>query len=569
MNIHMRYLLDYKWKERKMKNVMLVLVILFLIGVMVGCSPAATPTELLAPTETNTTVKTSEPVVTPTEVNHIGGTLNRQMMGMTQFDPIFISDPTFYPVSNIFSLLFRVDGADNEILPDLATSWDILDDGATIVFHLRQGVMWHDGNSVFPTGQSREVVADDVVYSVLRSINTEGAAPPPDLKQNFVSVEALDPYTVKLTLSAPDALLFSRGRGLTKTGIVPHEAIEQLGKDFAFNPIGSGPFKFVEYIPDDKLVLERNDLYWIKPNLDQVIYHVIPDGDTALIAFENGEMDILNQVPPSALDRLASDSDFVLFRAGCPVQAQIIFNVNNPILGELKIRQAISYALDGESINKNVFGSMAIKGAGTAGPGVPGYVADLYDKYFTYDPDAAKTILTDLGWVDTNGDGIREKDGEKLEFTLEVFASDTNAQFGAAIVTQLQAVGMDVTLVSSEMGTYINDIQSGTENAFLMTGWCGEGGTGNLWGRGAFGSALGVSDEQVFTLLDQSNSLLDRSQRDAKLQEATDRIYSLYWGSCLGFSDFVMAARSYVHDYNGTYWHENLVTEKNNVWVDK
>lgn len=557
-----------------MKHIAKILLSLMLVLLLVSCASSTdTPSEVSEPdapaevTEASEADEADEPEAEEA-VEMIGGTLNRQMSGMTQFDPIFLSDPTFYPVSNIFSLLFRVEGMENQALPDLATSWEFLDD-TTIVFHLREGVMWHDGNEVFPEGESREVVADDVVYSVLRHINTEGAAAPPDLMQTFSSIEALDDYTVKLTLSAPNALLFSRGRGLTKTAIVPQEAIEQLGENFSFNPIGSGPFKFVEYKPDEKLVLERNELYWEYPNLDQVVYHVVPDGEAALIGFENGEMDILFQVPPTEIDRLAASDDILLYGGGCPIQAQIIFNVNNAILGDQKIRQAISLALDGDAINANVYGNMAMSGAGTAGPGVPGYVEDLYDRYFYYAPEEAEAILDELGWTDTDDDGIRDKDGANLEFTLEIFASDTNSQFGAAIVTQLQAVGMDVTLETSEMGTYIQDIMSGAEKAYLMTGWCGEGGTSNLWGRGAFGAALGVADEDVFTLLEEASTMLDRDARDAKLQVATERIYSLYWGSCLGFNDFSMAARSYVHDYHGTYWHENLVTDFNNVWVEK
>ena len=558
-----------------MKSIFKILSVLIVLSFLASCAPAAPETEVEEVTQPEAEVVETEDeeaeVEEETEAvdEKIGGTLNRQVMGMTQFDPIYISDPTFFAVSNMFSLLFRVEGKENNIYPDLATSWEFEDD-TTIIFYLREGVMWHDGNAVFPEGESREVVADDVVYSVLRHINTEGAAPPPDLKQTFSSIEALDDYTVKLTLNAPNATLFARARGLTKTGIVPWEAVEHFGEEFGMNPIGSGPFKFVEYKPDDKLILERNELYWVYPYLDEVVYHIIPDGDAALIGFESGEMDILMQVPPTEYDRLAASDDFQFFGGGCPVQAQVIFNVNHPILGEQKIRQAISLALDGDAINTNVYGSLAISGAGVAGPGIPGYVEDLYDNYFYYDPDEAAAILTDLGWEDSNGDGIREKDGEDLAFTLEIFASHTNSQYGAAIVTMLQEVGMDVTLETAEMGTYSSDIQSGAEKAFLMTGWCGEGGTNNLWGRNAWGSPLGIVDEEVFTLLDEASTLVDREARDAKLQEATERIYGdLYWGACLGFHDFVMSARSYVHDYLGTYWHENIVTDFNNVWVDK
>jgi len=243
--------------------------------------------------------KIVEQVVTatpePEDTSKYGGTLIVQTSGLVQFDPIFIADDaSFHVVSNVYSLLFRRQEPD--IYPDLATSWEYEDD-TTLIFYLRQGVMWHDDNAVFAKGQSREVVADDVVYSIKRAVETEGAATAADLLASFESIEALDDYTVKLTLKTPDALLFSGGRGLSWVPIVPREAVEQLGEDFALNPIGSGPFKFVEYLPDESLTLERNDLYWQKPYLDKVVYRVIPDEDAALISFEAGEVDILARVP--------------------------------------------------------------------------------------------------------------------------------------------------------------------------------------------------------------------------------------------------------------------------------
>lgn len=497
-----------------------------------------------------------------------GGILVRQMNHLTQLDPIFIEDSTWYASSNIFSSLFRTQGSENLIIPDLATSWE-WEDETTIIFYLRQGVMWHDGNEVFPAGESREVVADDVVYSINRHMNTEGAAPAADLRATFESIEALDDYTVKVTLNAPNALLFARGRGLAKTAVVPREAVEFYGDEFGMNPIGSGPFKFVEYRPDDALVLERNESYWIRPYLDGVVYRVIPDDEAALIAFENGEVDIMWQVPQVELDRLMGDERFDFFVGGCPIQAQLIYNLNHPVWSDVRFRQAVSYALDGEAINENVWGEAHISGAGTAGPGVPGYVETLFDEYFPYDPEGAMALLSEMGWEDTDGDGTRDKDGEPLTIALEVFNRDVNAQYAAAIVTQLGMVGIDAEVQTVEVSTYVEDFQTGAEKIFLMTGWCGDGGTNSLWGRGGFASALGYDDEDIFAQLDLASTVADPAERDSILQEATEMIYSQYWGTSLGFSDSFSASRSYVVDFGGTMFVENLVTDENNVWLDK
>lgn len=497
-----------------------------------------------------------------------GGILVRQMNHLTQLDPIFIEDSTWSATSNIFSSLFRTQGQENRIIPDLATSWEWEDD-TTIIFNLRDGVMWHDDNAVFPAGESREVVADDVVYSINRHLETEGAAPAADLRATFESVEALDDYTVKITLNTPNALLFARGRGLAKTAIVPHEAVEHFGENFGLNPVGSGPFKFVEYRPDESLTLERNELYWTRPYLDGVVYRVIPDDEAALIAFENGEVDILWQVPQAEFDRLNDDDRFILHGGGCPVGAQLIYNVNHPVWSDVRFRQAVSYALDGEAINENIWGGMHIRGAGTAGPNVPGYVSTLFDDYFNYDPAGAEALLTEMGWEDTNGDGIRDKDGEPLMITLEVFNRDVNAQYATAIVTQLGDVGIQGEVQIVEVSAYVEDFQTGAEKIFLMTGWCGDGGTNSLWGRDGFASSLGYDNDEIFDLLDQASAVGDPEERDSILQEATESIYSQYWGTSLGFHDFFTASRSYVEDFGGTLFFENLVTDENNVWLNK
>jgi peptide/nickel transport system substrate-binding protein len=265
-----------------------------------------------------------------------GGTLRLSSPAITSLNPLVIADDaSFYVASQIFSSLVRSSVNDEGIVEpigDLAESWDYEEDGKVIIFHLRHDVTFQDGNAVFAEGEGREVVADDVVYSLDRTLNTEGStAALPDLVASYESVEAVDDYTVKLTLKQPNALLFSGGRGLSATVIYPHEAIEQLGED-GFNdaPIGSGPFEFVEYVPDDHVTLQRNEDYFIPVNLDGVVFQIIPEGSVALIALEAGEIDITD-APQQELARLREDSNFTLTPAlggTCPVAVQFIFPMN-------------------------------------------------------------------------------------------------------------------------------------------------------------------------------------------------------------------------------------------------
>lgn len=538
-----------------------LVIALGMAAVLAGCD-VDSPASVVTNDGDAATLASPESVTTPTP----GGTLVIQTRSLVQFDPIFVADDSsFQVVSNVFSLLFRRQG--DELIPDLATDWRYEDD-RHLIFHLRPGVMWHDDNPVFPKGASREVTAEDVVYSMRRAVETEGATIAADLLASFAEVEAVDPYTVRLTLASPNALLFTLGRGLTGLAIVPHEAVEQLGEDFAQHPIGSGPFKFVSYRPDESLVLARNDLYWKRPLLDQVIYRVIPDADAALIAFEMGEVDVLAEVPFAEFDRLAGDDRFVLYARNCPSMTQLTFNLNNPVHAEPTFRQAIASAVDGAAINANAYGGMHIPGCGTAGPGVPGYDADLC-RTFTYDPERSRSLLTELGWSDSDNDGFLDRAGEPLDFTLAVWNMAPMPQIGAALITQLQQAGIPAQLRTLEFGTWLEDWRSGADEAMLMGGFCGDGGTNSLWGRGGMASLRGYADDELFSLLDQANATVDPDQRDALLRQAANRIYGQVWAVPLGFNERYQAARSWVHDYYGTIWFQNLCTEQNNVWVSK
>ena len=206
------------------------------------------------------------------------------------------SDWTFYIITNIHSMLFRIESG--QPVGDLAESWDISDDGTVYTWYIRKGMMWHDGNEVFAEGESREVTAHDVVYTLYRSYDNEASMMASDLRNIFISAEATDDYTVVLTLSAPDSIIYDKARGLTWTAIVPQEAVELYGDEYGLHPLGSGPFEFVSYAPDEEVVLRANEDYYIDPCLDEVIFKALPDVPAAMIALEAGDIDWWGAVTP-------------------------------------------------------------------------------------------------------------------------------------------------------------------------------------------------------------------------------------------------------------------------------
>ena len=504
-----------------------------------------------------------------------GGTLCLRTAGITSLDPVFTAgDPTNMIVSQIFETLIRtVPNEDGSLttIPGLAESWEFEEDGAVVIFHIRQRALYHDGNPVFAEGESREVVAEDVVYSFERAFNTVASpAVPSDLRNSYESIEAIDDYTVRLTLNGPNGLLFAPGRGISKMATFPPEAIEQLGDDFADHPIDTGPFEFVEYVPDDHVILQRNEDYYITPYLDEVLFKIIPDNNTSMIALEAGEIDHMRNIPPLDVSRLDESEDYVLYRHACPVAAQLIFSMNNPLFEDVRMREAIARAVDGNAISLAVNQSTHADSCGTAGPGVAGHDPDMCDKYFTQDLERSMSLLTELGYSDSDGDGIVDKDGESLVVPIDSWEIAPMPLLTEAVVTQLQDAGIGADLRVAEIGTVISYFNEGTGDSLLsMQGWCGEGGTTGLWGLGGFSEPIGVSYPEAQALLTESNKMVDFADRDAAVREAANLLYSQYPAIPLGLTYFFMGASSRVQDFSGQYWWMNIVIERNNTWVEQ
>lgn len=503
-----------------------------------------------------------------------GGTFRVALPSVTSLNPLFIADDASFNVaSQIYSSLVRSSiNAEGVIEPigDLAESWEYEEDGKVVIFHLRQGVTFHDGNAVFAEGEGREVVASDVVYSLELAMNTEGStAILPDLAAAYESIEAVDDYTVKLTLNQPNALLFSGGRGLSATVIYAHEAVEQLGEDWASTPIGSGPFEFVEYVPDDHVTLQRNEDYWMTPNLDQVVFQIIPEDSVALIALEAGEIDMILGTPEQEIARLREDSNFQLIGGVCPVPTQFIFPMTSAPYDDVNVRHALAIAVDGLGISKAINPQTHLDGCGTAGPNVTGFDPEMCSKYFTFDQTQAVAILNEAGYTDSDGDGVLDKDGVPLSVGIEVWSLYNMSPYGEAVATQLRDIGVQVDLQVVEFGTAIDRFMAGEPKIQSMFGFCGEGGTPGLWGTGGFATAMGADQfPEAQALLTQSSTMVDRAERDAAVREGANELYSNYVSIPLGFVQSYSALSSRVHDFGGVLWWFNIATATNNTWVE-
>jgi peptide/nickel transport system substrate-binding protein len=420
------------------------------------------------------------------------------------FNPFtYSSDGDRYILSQIQESL--VDSTGGHHWPLLAESWTN-PDNTTWVFKIRDNAYWHEGNEVYPEGANEKVTAQDVVdvfNFVLDPANK--ARLQAKFEQIVESVEAVDQFTVKFVTKEPYAFFLE---DINRVPIFSLKAYETLGPEkFAQFPIGTGPFKFVEYKTDDQVVLERNDAYHIKPNLDKVVFKIIPDKSVAAIALQTGEIDISLQVPPTEVDKVVSSGNAHIVPNSYGWYRYAGFNFKNPLFQDLKVRQAIKMAIDMDEAVTAIFGSetLAERAHGPVPRGIVGW-SDDWKNLSEYNPERAKELLAEAGWK-PGADGILEKDGKPLKFVLKTPNDVNRSKLGVIMATQLKQIGIDCTPQAQEWATHLEDIRDGATEMFIM-------------GGGSTPDGLLYMFHTEFAKGQSHNTFYDNPELDALLDEA-------------------------------------------------
>lgn len=265
------------------------------------------------------------------------------------FNPDTIPDDYAYSiVQNIFNRLVKLD-ASKQIIPDLATDWDVSEDGKTITFNLRDDAKWHDGEKV--TSKDVKYTFDTIKENESYYMSSRLAI--------VDSIETPDEYTVVFNMNRPD-VSFIADLGWYGTFILP-EHIFNNGQPWEDNPaskepIGSGPFKFEDFKQGESITLVANpDYHEGAPKLDKIIFSIIPDDATAVEALLNGDIDVLDSVPAANVKELEANENIRLALNEYPSPMRIIFNLNEEILQDVNVRRAIATAIDREEISQKVF----------------------------------------------------------------------------------------------------------------------------------------------------------------------------------------------------------------------
>jgi len=455
-----------------------ILVILASV-ILVGCAapptaappptqpPAAAPTQppAAAPTQPPAATKPPQPTaVPPTQpppTQPAGGTVIwGYLQEPSRLNPIVAPDVvTKWLIETIFDGLVAINDK-MEIIPELATTWDISADGKVYTFKLRTDVKWHDG---------KPFTADDVKFTYDSIIDPK--QPNTLAKSDYAlvdKIEAVDPATARITLKSANSSFLSK----LAVGIAPKALLEGQQLDTAaFNrkPVGTGPFMVQEWTAGQKVVLVANPNYFRgKPKIDRLIWQVIPDSNVLTVQLVNGDIDGALIIDPKDLSKFQNNAKYKVYES-IGANTYIGFNNENPLFTDQRVRQALNYGLDKKAIIDQIVGGQGIWSTSEILAGTWAYNSNV-NKY-EYDVAKAKSLLDAAGWK-VGASGVREKDGKPFKFTLLTNSGDKLRE-GIALFARQQwsdlGVNMDVQFL--EANTFINDrvLKSNFEAIFLAS----------------------------------------------------------------------------------------------------
>jgi len=365
----------------------------------------------------------------------------------------------------IYDALVRKDDHYN-LQPWLATSWE-RPDAQTWIFHLRSGVRFHDGKAM---------TAEDVAWSIDSMKNGALITAKGGAFADVANVTVRDPLTVEVRTMHPDAsLLFNLSDGLF--GVVEKGA----GRDEGLRPVGTGSFRFVSQVQDKEVVVERNADYWAgAPKIARVRFEVVPDNITTALELKKGSGDLESNA--ITLDEVHALESVPSVRVeGGPGSAVMYanFNVNDPALRDVRVRQAVAFALDKDALIVALWRGQAAPAETLLPRGHWAAADDAVLPQYPHDASRAVKLLDATGLKP-------DKNGVRLRFTLKTSTDETTRLLAQAVQQQLRAAGIALTLRPAEFGTFYADITSGAFQMYMLR-WIGSNEDPDIF-RYAYGS---------------------------------------------------------------------------------
>lgn len=376
--------------------------------------------------------------------------------------PLFASDSASADISGrIFNGLTKYD-KDLNVVGDLAENWKISKDGREIIFFLRKGIKWHDGV---------EFTADDVIFTYKAITDPKNPTPYSSNYGPVKDVISIDKYTIKISYYKPFApALESWGMGILPKHLL--EGKELFNSPLNRNPIGTGPYKFKEWITGQRIILNKNEIYFEgAPFFERFITRIIPDPSTMFLELRFGGIDFMG-LNPAQYKYYGEKSDFKryfnVYRYPSFGYTYIGYNLRNPLFSDKRVRQALAHAINKKEIIEGVLLGYGTPCTGPFPPSSWAFNPDVRD--FEYSPQKAKSLLEEAGWRVGN-DGVLQKDGIKFSFILLVNqGNEARLKTAQIIKEQLRKIGIDLKIRVLEWQSFLELVTKRQFQAVLL-GW--------------------------------------------------------------------------------------------------
>lgn len=437
----------------------LLLALFLVVATLAACGPTSTPVPSAPPPEPT-------PEAGPTQ----GG---RLIYGLTLIpsglDPhIDASSELGIPLTSVYDTLVYQD-LDGSLVPGLAQRWEVSPDGLTYTFYLRRDVVFHDGTPFD---------AQAVKFNLDRIGNPETLSrKAADMLGPYDHTEVVDEYTVRVHFQEPYAP-FLDSASQVYLGMASPAAVEQWGAEYQLHQVGTGPFIFQEYVPSDHLTLVRNPDYAWAPEvydhegpayLDEIEFRFFSDPAVRALALESGEVHVMGELPPQDAVRLEGSDDFRLYLVPIPGQPLEFFvNVANAPTDDLNVRQALLYATDRQAIVDTIFLGYSPVAHGPLTASTMGYEPAV-EEIYSHDPARAAALLEEAGWLDSDGDGQRDKDGQALVLQIYLMTWGYLPEVGQILQAQLQQVGVGLDIQVIAFPAAVEAAAGGLHNLMPMT----------------------------------------------------------------------------------------------------
>jgi peptide/nickel transport system substrate-binding protein len=368
-----------------------------------------------------------------------------------QLDPRYASDANSVRVSKlIFSSLIRSDGR-SPPRPELAERWETPDD-LTYIFHLRSGVVFHDG---------RPLTAADVKFTYDCVLDPANASPHRDTFRPLEAVEVAGRRAVKFHLRTAHAAFLESA----DLGIVPDKGASTCRDD---SLIGAGPFVFQGSSPGERITLKSNPLYWKGgPAVDTVTVRVVPDAVVRVLEFKKGAIDFLqNDIEPELLPWLRENTAARIVTIPGTTFQYIGMNLEHPVLKRREVRQALAYAIDQQRLVRYLMKGLADPATGLLIPSHWAYEPDV--ARWPYRPEEAKNLLDQAGLRDPDGEGPLPR----FKLSYKATTLDRSRRMAEALQEQLRKVGIELEIRVYEWGTFYSDVKKGNFHLYSLS-WIG------------------------------------------------------------------------------------------------